>query len=413
MQRFVLIIICFLSKNLYSQPLNFNLPCDAAILMNAETGVILFEKEPHALLYPASTTKVATALYVLKYKKESLQTTIIAEHDAIATLPQETKRKLNYTCPAYWLEPDGTHIGLKKDEQMGLQDLLKGMLIASGNDAANVIAHALGPTVPVFMDKVNAYLKEIGCQRTSYYNPHGLHHPQHKTTAYDLALMTKEALKEPLFCHFVAQKNFLRPKTNKQDATTLLQTNRLIRPGSLFYAKAIGVKTGYHSLAKHAFIAAASSEGRTLIAVLLGYKDRKKIFEDAAKMFETAFNQPKVRHAYLKEGKQTFSKEIDRGGVPLQTYLKEALTLDYYPAEDPGAKCLLYWNVPPLPIAENQLVGELQLVSKEGNVLKKAPLLALNEVHLKWPYSWGPFFWIGCGVIGFAVVCFIGRKLFS
>ncbi|MBA2367413.1 MAG: D-alanyl-D-alanine carboxypeptidase [Candidatus Protochlamydia sp.] len=412
MLRHLLIIACFLYGNIFTQPLNYDLPCDAAILMNAETGIILYEKDPHALLYPASTTKVATALYVLKNKKESLSSIITAEQDAIATLTQEAKRKLNYTCPSYWLEPDGSHIGLKNEEKMGMVDLLKGMLIASGNDAANVIAHALGPTVPVFMDQVNAYLKEIGCRRTSYYNPHGLHHPQHKTTAYDLAVMTKEALKEPLFCDIVAQKNFLRPKTNKQEAITLLQTNRLLRPGPLHYSKAIGVKTGYHSLAKHAFIAAASSEGRTLIAVLLGYKDRKKIFEDAAKLFDTAFNQPKVRHAYLKEGKQTFSKEIERGTAPLQTFLKEALTLDYYPAEDPGAKCLLYWNVPALPILENQVVGELQLVGQEGIILKKAPLLALNDVQVKWSYKWGVMgLWIAGGGLCFLALClFFSRK---
>ncbi|MCE2982731.1 MAG: hypothetical protein LW832_04100 [Parachlamydia sp.] len=91
-------------------------------------------------------------------------------------------------------------------------------------------------------------------------------------------------------------------------------------------------------------------------------------------MFETAFNQPKITRTFLKAGEQPFSKEIDQASKPLKTMLNEPLTLDYYPAEDPHVKCLLYWQLPSLPIDEGQLVGELHLVSNEGAVLKNSPL---------------------------------------
>ncbi len=387
----LIISLCWMiviTYELLAEPLKVEIKGEAAILMNAQSGVILFEHEAFVSHYPASTTKIATALYALTLKEAELNTLIIAEQDSLAVVTQEVKRQSKDMLPAYWLEPDGMHIGIKKGESLTLLDLLKGMLIPSGNDAANVIAQALGPSIPRFMEALNGYLKEIGCQHTHFCNPHGLHNPHHQTTAYDLALITKEALKNSVFCNIVAQTRFIRPKTNKQAATTLLQTNRLIRPGKFYYAKAIGVKTGYHAKAKNTFIGAAKANGRTLIVVLLGYQDRNAIFQDAIKLFEAAFNQPKVQRIFLKSGPQTFTQSYPHANHLLQTYLSEDLILNYYPAEDPQAKCLLYWHPLTLPILKDQKVGELHLVSKEGKILKQITLWASENVHLAWPYRW-------------------------
>lgn len=386
MRVWYIFFVTIISFSLRSAPLDFKIAGEAAILLNAESGAILFEQEAYSCQFPASTTKVATALYALS-KKQDLNQMMAAEQDSLTTLSQEAKKKTNYD-PPYRLEPDGSHIGLKKGEMMSLHDLLGGMLIPSGNDAANVIANALGPTIPVFMAELNIYLKKIGCEKTTFYNPHGLHHPQHQTTAYDLALITKEALKQPVFCELIGQKKYLRPKTNKQAATTLLQTNRLIRPGSFYYSKAIGGKTGYHAKAKKTYIGVARSEERTLIVVLLGYQERNTIFQDAIKLFDAAFNQPKIQRTFLKEGRQSFAHNLPKAACPLQTHLKEPLKLDYYLAEDPEAKCLLYWMIPPLPIQKDQQVGELHLIAKNGSLIKKASLLALGDVSYAWPYSW-------------------------
>lgn len=366
----------------------FKIRGDSGILMNAETGAILFEEDAYSLRYPASTTKVATALFALHKAGDQLEMPIVAENDSICSISQEAKRKSNYTVPTYWQEPDGTHIGIKKGEVLTLRDLIEGMMVVSGNDAANVIAQGIGPTIPEFMIELNAYLKSIGCKNTQFLSPHGLHDPNHQTTAYDLALMTSVALKNPNFCEIVSKTKFMRPKTNKQEATTLLQSNRLLRPGKYYYAKAIGVKTGYHAKAKSCLVGASRFEGRTLIAVLLGYKERGEMFEDAIHLFEKAFNQPKVQRRYLKEGPQNFTLEILHGNKPLQTYLGEPLALDFYPAEDPQAKCLLYWDKLSLPIEKNQKVGELHLVNSKGMILKKASLLATDDIHLSWPHNW-------------------------
>jgi D-alanyl-D-alanine carboxypeptidase (penicillin-binding protein 5/6) len=369
---------------LIAEPLQVDIQGEAGLLMNAQSGAILFEQEAFTPRYPASTTKVATALYALKLKGEELDLPIEAEQESLVSVTQEAKRKSNFTLPGYWLEPDGTNIGIKKGEILTLHDLLRGLLIPSGNDAANVIAQALGPSIPQFMEGLNAYLQEIGCEQTFFCNPHGLHDAKHQTTPYDLALIMREALKNPVFCDIIAQSRFVRPKTDKQAATTLLQGNRLMRPGKFHYAKAIGGKTGYHAKAKNTFVGAAQSNGRTLIVVLFGYSERQAIFQDAIKLFDAAFNQPKVQRRYVKAGPQPFTQDLLRANCPLHTYLEEALSLDYYPAEDPEAKCLLYWETLELPVLKDQKVGELHLVNKEGRVLKKVALLASEEVNLTW-----------------------------
>jgi serine-type D-Ala-D-Ala carboxypeptidase (penicillin-binding protein 5/6) len=349
-------------------------------------------------------------------KGSQLDEIVVAEQEALATISQEAKRKSNYTLPAYWLEPDGTHIALKKGEELSLRDLLYGLLICSGNDAANVIAQCIGGTIPQFIEQMNAYLKEVGCSQTTFYNPHGLHDPRHQTTAYDLAILTKEGLKNPIFCEIVSSKRFMRPKTNKQKATTLLQGNRLLRPGKLYYSKAIGVKTGYHSKAKNNLVAAARFDNRTLIAVLLGCGERTKMFEEAVKLFEAAFNQPKIQKTFLKAGQQKFTLQLPHANQLLQTYLATPLVLDYYPAEDPMPKCLLYWNQDlVLPIQKDQQVGALHLIAQTGEVLKEAPLLALEEVNLTTSYKILAFLsnpllllvLIGVGILGF---CFLIKR---
>jgi D-alanyl-D-alanine carboxypeptidase (penicillin-binding protein 5/6) len=387
--KLVYCFFCFLIfKSVYSEQLKIGIEGESGILMNAETGTILFEKEVHQLFYPASTTKIATGLYALKSKKLQLNDVLVADAEDLATVTAEAKKKSNYKLPAYWQETDGVHIGIQRGETFSFHDLLKGLLICSANDAANVIARSVGGTIPQFMDDLNQFLKEIGCKQTHFCNPHGLHHPEHYTTAYDLAIMAKEALKNPLFCEIVSQTRFIRPQTNKQKEIILPQRNRLLRPGKYYYSKAFGIKTGYHSKSKHTFVAAARSGERTLIAVLLGYRNRNQLFEDTIKLFDSAFNQPKIKKTFLKKGPQKFNRAVLYADRVLETNLSEDLNLECYPAEEIPVKCLLYWDSLHLPIQAGQRVGELSLVSSQGEKMKSVPLFAIHELNLRWPYSW-------------------------
>jgi D-alanyl-D-alanine carboxypeptidase (penicillin-binding protein 5/6) len=390
MKTIILLSCLQLIAAFLSATLSVDVEAEAAILMNADTGAILFAKNIHDLHYPASTTKVATALYALHLKKDALETTrIVATPEPLVYVSTDQKAQSNYTLPNYWLEPKASHIRIRRDEEFSLSDLLKGMLIASGSDAANLIAHALGDgSILKFTEGLNVFIRQLGCHNTTFYNPHGLHHPQHQTTAYDLALITREALKDPTFRSIVAQKIFVRPKTPRCKSLTFWTTNRLLRSGPFYYDKAIGVKTGTGGLARSNFIGAATHEGRTLIAVLLKAENRPLMLNSTIALFEAAFKEKKIQHVFLKEGQQAFSRQLPHANAPLQTYLKEDLSLDYYPSEDPQAKYLLYWDNLALPIHKNQKVGELHLVSQEGKILMQQALLAQSNVTLKSPYNW-------------------------
>lgn len=379
-----LFFFLFISRSLNGAPLEINVSADSAILINADTGAILFEKNAHAEQFPASITKIATALYTLHTYGDKLDREATAEHDAVASLSKEAKKRANYSMPAYWLEPGATHIGIKRGELLSLNDLLYGMMISSGNDASNVIAQYIGGTIPAFMDDLNSYLKELGTLNTHFTNPHGLHHPNHITTAHDMALITKEAMRNSQFCEIVKTIRYTRPKTNLQQATTLIQTNRLLRKGKLYYDKAIGVKTGWTSDAQHTLVAAAECDGRRLIAVLIKVKEREQIFQEAKSLFEAAFKQPIVRRVLLKAGPQRYTLKHPSSSKKIETYLTKDVCVDFYPAEEPDLKCSLKWQNLELPIYKGDVVGEMIIAKGDGTPLQIVPLLAKEEISLSW-----------------------------
>lgn len=378
----LLTAFCFaLVLSVSAEPLKISVKSEAAILINADTGAILFEKNAHKQFQPASITKIAAALVALKKAEDKLDVLVTPDPDALITVTEESKVRSNYKGPAYWLVSDGKHMGIKKGEKMSLRDLLYGVMVVSANDATNTVAHHVGGSIPQFVDEMNACAKEVGCKNTQFQNPHGLYHPKHLTTAYDMAMITKEAMKNPIFREIVKTVRFTRPKTNMQDAMTLLQTNRLLRPGPYNYPKAIGVKTGHHSKAQQTFVAAAKQpDGRTLIAVMLKCKERAMILKDAINLFEAAFNQPKVKKIYLKAGEQKFQTQIAGANRVLETYTQDNLEMEFYPAEDPQAKCFLYWKDLELPIKKGAVVGELRLMDGRDQVLKLVSLYAKDDV---------------------------------
>lgn len=386
--RWILIIL-LIKAVVYAKPLELSVNAEAAVLMNATTGRVLFGKNQDQPAYPASTTKIATALLALQRSPKNLEMIITAERESIASITPQAKKQSNYRSPPHWLETDGTHAGIKRGEQLRLYDLLHLMMVGSANDASNVIAQGLGGSIPKFMEEINDYLKKIGCKNTHFNNPHGLHHPEHVTTAYDLALMTKEALKDPLFRQIVSSVRFTCPQTNLEEERHLVQTNQLLKKGSFYYAKAIGVKTGFTQSAGKNLVAAAQDKDRLLIAVALGYKGpRSELYQDITKMFEAAFNEQKVRHTLLPKGEQKMTAQVIGAKKPLKTYLTESLYYDVYPSEITPVKVSMSWQIPPLPIAQGVRVGSVKVLDERGTLLAQASLLAQEELA---PTLWHKF----------------------
>ena len=376
-------LFCLYYISLEGKPLQFSVSAESAILMNAETGAILYETNGRKLQYPASTAKIATVSYALAVRGNELNKELVADQDALATATDAEMERTNYN-PAYKLIPRHTHMGIKRGEVLTLENLLYGTMLVSACDASNVIAKEIGGTIPEFMVKLNEYLRTIGCQNTTFKNPHGLHHPEQKTTAYDLATMTRVAMKNPTFCQIVKTVNYTRPETNKQKSANLVQHNKLLKRGEFYYPKAIGVKTGYFSIAKNNLVAAARSGDRFLIAVLMKTEERSDSFRDAIKMFETAFAEKKMQRILLSAGAQDGASLTLKGAAkPIKAYLKNDVVLEYYPSEEPSVRCFLEWSDVNLPIAKDQAVGLLHFKDANG-ALFSHPLFAQEEVSMTW-----------------------------
>lgn len=393
--KFVLAVFLLFSLSLLAQPLQVSVHAEKAILINGKTGAILFEKEAFTPAYPASTTKIATALYALHKQQANLAKLVTIKSEALASITPQAKRDSNYRSPPHWLETDSSHISLKKGEEITLDQLLHALLISSANDAANAIAMSTSGSVPKFMHEVNHYLRTIGCTQTEFNNPHGLHHPKHTTTAYDLALMIKAGLEHPKFREIIGKARYTCPQTNFEYERTFVQTNLLMRNGPYNYPKAIGGKTGTTQAAGKNLVAAAEEGDRLLIGVVLGCKTRAEVYQDMLKLFETAFHETKMRRTLLPIGDTSLTRKVKGAQGKLKTVLPEGLYYDFYPAEDEPVKVQIQWNIPRLPIRKGKEVGIIRLVNEREMIVKQSPILAAGDLRRAiWPWLL-----IGTGII--------------
>lgn len=389
----------------------------AAILLNAETGAVLYEKNAHQPLYPASITKVATALYALEKKGYALSDRVVASFDAVSAVSPQVKRASTSKHPLYRLEFGGSSMGLKVGEAFSFGMLFYGLMLSSGNDAANVIAEYVSGSVEQFVEELNAYIRSKGCTGTHFVAPHGLHHVDHKSTAHDMAILAREALRIPFFRTVVKTVSCPRPASNLQPESTLHQHNALIKPGSPFYyPKAIGVKTGYTSAAGYTLVAAAEDPQRKLIAVLLGCEKLDQRYRDAIALFDAAYNEPQAERTLFSKNFDSFTTQIRGGKKPLQAVLLEDLVVKYYPSECQEMISKVTWEQTPLPIQKDARVGEVCICFKDGRILARAPLFALSDVHPKLSYllevqcqAFKNFMWaqrcyilciLGCALLG-------------
>lgn len=361
---------------------------ESAILMNAETGKVIYEKKGYERRYPASVTKIATALFLLDQKKPNFYQQIVIDKEILKIGTKYDKKKNPEKFPPYTLEPDGTTINLMQGEKISLKTLLYGLMLGSGNDAANALAHYASNNIDVFILELNAYLKKIGCKDTNFLNPHGLHHDMHYTTAYDLAIMTKKALQIPEFIEIVKSITYNREDTNKQKSSVITQTNRMIKPGPFFYDKAYGVKTGYTSNAGFNLVAAAKNEDRNLIAVLLGSKISENRYKEAICLFEEAFKEKKITQKIYAQGADIFKKEFAHAKEVVKACLKKDVEVNYYLSEPVEIQTNIRWFDKVFPILPDTCIGFLEVVDKNSlAVLQRAELYSQNYVDLKTSYK--------------------------
>lgn len=232
-----------------------DLTAKAALVMDAATGTVLYAKNADRRTYPASTTKIVTCLVALENFPDLQQlVTVGAEAGQISS--------------------DSSVLGIRKGEQYPMLDLLYGMMLRSGNDAAMTIAVAVSGSVEAFAELMNQKAKELGCKDTHFVNPHGLHDESHYTTAYDMALIAQAAMKNRTFREIVAAKSYTMSATSQREKWRVETSNPMfVATSRFYYPDLVGIKTGYTSRAGRCFVGAADKDGVELISVVLKSKN--------------------------------------------------------------------------------------------------------------------------------------------
>ncbi len=252
----------------------------SAILINADTGEVLFEKDADVLRYPASTTKIMTVFLAI---------TMGGDLGRIVTAT-ETSIHVD--------EENASMIPLTAGQEISFWDLICATKVASGNDGAQLIAELISGSQEKFAALMNEAARNYGCTSTNFTNANGLHDEYHVSTARDLAIIAREAMKNERFREVAAMTSFTIPKNNINSGKTVTgRDNIFLKPSSreedsgYYYPDAIGIKTGYHSNAGYCYVGAAKRDGVSLISVVLKSSSYKRCFSDTAKLFDYGFSQ--------------------------------------------------------------------------------------------------------------------------
>ena len=263
---------------------DFTLASEGAVLIDSSTGKILYGKNENKKLYPASTTKILTAILAIEHCKPTEQ--ITASYDAVMSIPS------GYSNAA-----------IQPGETLAFQDLLDMFLIHSANEIGNIFAEHISGSIENFAVLMNEKATELGCKNTNFTNPSGIHDENHYSTAYDMALIAQYCMKNQTFRNTVAKLSCTVAATDKYEERYFKNTNDLLNSSSKYYYKyAIGIKTGYTSQAKRCLIAASTKDNIELITVVLGAQSTTPDtrYLDTINLFEYGFSNYKIQKIATK-----------------------------------------------------------------------------------------------------------------
>jgi D-alanyl-D-alanine carboxypeptidase len=252
-------------------PADINLVSETAILVDADTGQILYEKDMHKPMRPASTTKIMTGLLALE--RGTLTDTLTMTEEAVSTIGA-----------------GAANIALAADEQLTLEQAIHALALVSAADASNGIAEYVSGTVDGFISLMNERAAAAGALHTSFQNAHGMPNEEHLTTAYDLARITMAAIHTPGFSAIFSTLEYEMPPTNIWAEPRLLKNRNLMLGGEFRYEGAIAAKTGWTESSQYCLMTAAKRNGRTLIGIVMKSPDINDKYKDMTLLLDHGFN---------------------------------------------------------------------------------------------------------------------------
>ena len=267
--------------------------CETGIVMDLDTGQILYAKGIDEKRAPASITKIMTALL------------------AIEKVPLDTK--ITFTNEVNNIEPGSTHIGIKPGETLTMEESLYAILLGSANEVSSGVAEYIGGTVQDFVDMMNKKAKKLGCKNTHFVNANGLYAEDHYTTARDMALIAKAAFQNETFRNIVKTPYYIIPPTNiTPEERWINNHHRMLTEGGIHYEGCLGGKTGYTEKAGNTLVTYAERNSMRLVCVVL--KGNTEYYNDTQNLLDYGFNNFQ---------KLTLASDILAGSDSLASYLKE------------------------------------------------------------------------------------------
>jgi D-alanyl-D-alanine carboxypeptidase (penicillin-binding protein 5/6) len=333
----------------------------SAILIERDTGTILYDKNSDEKLPPASMTKIMTMILIM----EAIESGSITLDETIRT-------------SEYAASMGGSQIFLEAGEEMTVEEMLKGIAIASGNDASVAMAERIAGSEEAFVKMMNDKVKELGLVNTHFMNPTGLPAENHFSTAHDMALMAKELLKYELITKFTSMyEDYLRQDTDKK--FWLVNTNRLVK----FYPGVDGLKTGYTSEAKYCLTATAKKKDMRVIAVVMGAPTPKDRNAQVTKMLDYAFSQYQT-HPMLERsavvGKTKVSKGSSKYVDVVTSESISVLTKKGETIDDVTQEVVLKENIQ-APVKKGDELGTL-IIKRSDKSIVESPILAAEDVEM-------------------------------
>jgi D-alanyl-D-alanine carboxypeptidase (penicillin-binding protein 5/6) len=394
-----LIFICLsvtqLTESVFAAPAQppFTPSCNAIYVVNADTGTVVYQKNATTKVYPASLTKMMTAILTVEKFKNNLDEKVTITHEDTDPL----------------IGSDGSSADLRPGEELTIRQLLYCLLVKSADESANALARLVAGSIDDFVPLMNAKAKEIGAKNTNYVNAHGLHDPNHFTTAYDTYLIAKYAMQYDIIKTIVGTGSYDMAKTNKHAARTFTNTNNLLNTKSIFYYKYVqGIKTGHTTPAGDCLASYATkgvytyyciamggpkkTDTATNVAVNLAFSDTKAIYQWAFSTFvltplvqkqEPQVAVMKVDLAWQKNKIKLYPEKDFIALVPKNSDLSKVKVVSHVPASIQA------------PVKEGQVIGTAD-VSYDGQKMGTIKLVSNEAVSLSQPlyflYIAGIFF---------------------
>lgn len=365
--------------------------CETALLLELNSGTVVYAKNAESMVYPASLTKIMTCMVTLEYASKDLDKMVTVSDTALAGIAEA-----------------GGDVRLQAGERLTLRDLLYYLMVNSTNEAGNVIAEYVAGDIPSFVSLMNKTARDLGCTGTRFANTHGLHESGHYTTARDLSIITRKALTYELFREITNTAEYTVPATNLSDEKKLTTTNYLIlNDGNRYLAdngnyytyyleEASGIKTGYTSAAGRCVISRANDGNMDLLCIIMGAETRMMSdgsarydnFVEAKKLFNYGFSNFAYTKVATAGMAPMFSVDVqyakDKRGVVLipsadvscllpKEYDKDKVTTSYELNDAKGLAA---------PLEKGQKVGTLYMYY-DGKVVGTTELETLTAVEEK------------------------------